>query len=90
MTIGKNFPINIFANISGYNMIYNTISQNFNGINEKITYGDEEDYIPTSNMLIYYNGVERGCKKGWVLIKGVFFMEKLIAYAICFAYKKSI
>lgn len=56
-TIGRDFPINIFNDISGYNMIYNTISQNFNVSNGKITYSDEEKYIPTSNVLIYYNGV---------------------------------
>ena len=57
MTIGRNFPMNIFTNISGYKMIYDTISQNFTSSNEKITYSDEENYMPTSNVLIYYNGV---------------------------------
>lgn len=57
VTIGRNFPINIFSNISGYSMIYDTISQNFNSSNSKIIYSDENKYIPTSNVLIYYNGV---------------------------------
>ncbi len=63
-TIGRNFPINVFSDISGYSMIYNTISQNFNINNEKISYSDEDKYIPTSNVLIYYNGVtlEEGVK----------------------------
>lgn len=54
-TIGRNFPINIFSGISGYSIICDTISQNLN--NDKITYSDEDKYIPTSNVLIYYNGV---------------------------------
>lgn len=64
MTIGRNFPINIFTNINGYSMIYDTISQNFSVSNKKITDSEENKYIPTSNALIYYNGVtlEEGVK----------------------------
>lgn len=64
ITVGRNFPINIFSNISGYSNIYNSINKNFDINNEKIIYSDEEKYIPTSNVLIYYNGVtlEEGIK----------------------------
>ena len=62
-TIGRSMPINIFSNISGYDIIYSTVIKNFNN-NSKINYNGEEKYIPTSNVLIYYNGVtlEEGVK----------------------------
>lgn len=63
-TVGRNYPIEVFSSIKGYSNIEKIIGQNFKSNNDKIVYSDEDKYIPTSNVLIYYNGVtlEEGIK----------------------------
>lgn len=57
LTIGTRIPINIFKDMIVFNEVESVLSNNFTIKSKEINTDNDIEFIPNTNVLIYYNGV---------------------------------